>query len=89
MLAGVLAGRAVARSERAWLPAAADGVVVGALCGLLWLLAAALSAGSVGGQRLAEVGPYALAVGLAVTALVGLPAALTAAGLRYRAGRLS
>ena len=88
VLAGVLAGRALARADRSWVPAGVDGIAAGGLCGVLWMLTAAVSAGSVGGQRLAEVGPTALPVGLAVAALVGLPAALTAAGLRCRAGRV-
>lgn len=88
LAAGVLVGRLVARRAEGGLAASAvDAVGVGLTCGVSWLLLAALSAGAVGGQRLAEVGPAALPVGLAVTVLIGLPAALTAVLLRYRAGR--
>ena len=86
LTAGALAGRSVQRG----LPGAgvrrvvAEAALVGPAAGAAWLLLAALAGGPVGGQRLAEVGPAAWAVGLAVTGLVGLAAALTALILQRR-----
>ena len=100
MLAGVLVGLSVERAAQddvdsdladpddRLLPLALEAAAVGPLCGLLWLLLSVASGGAVGGDRLAEVGPASLPVALALSALVGLPAALTAFTARVRGQRV-
>ncbi|MEU4594877.1 cell division protein PerM, partial [Micromonospora aurantiaca (nom. illeg.)] len=70
------------RTEVGWpallLPAALAGPVAGALLGLF----AAASGGSLGGGRLAEVGPSPWAVAAVATLVIGVGAALGAAATR-------
>ncbi len=88
VLAGLVAGRALARrlaagdggSVLAGLAGVLTGVLVGVACGLLvWM-----AGGSLGDGNLADVGAPALATGVAVAAQAGIAAALSAAVTRWR-----
>lgn len=85
---GVLAGRSVERDpglgEAGLVRTALEAAAAGPVCGLLWLVLAWVSGGPLGGERLVDVGPSPWAVGLAVTALVAVPAALAALVARCR-----
>ncbi|WP_156224194.1 cell division protein PerM [Pseudactinotalea suaedae] len=79
VLVGALAGVWLRRRRPARLAATAIAVAVTALTAALVIGAlAAVSSGSVGPGRMAEVGPDALAVGIAVAWQVALGAAITA-----------
>lgn len=86
--AGLVAGRLVQRDHRglaAWR-VSAQAALVGPVAGLVWALLAWHSGGSAGGARLAEVGPAAWVVGLAVASEVGIAAAVSA-GLLARSSQ--
>lgn len=87
LLAGALAGRCVQRAQpdASARRVCADAALAAVATGALWAVLARLSGGPVGGERLSQVGPGPVAVGLAVTAVVGAGALGTAALLRYRA----
>lgn len=90
LLAGAVAGRSVARAlsaadDRSWKRTAAEAAAVGPVCGGVLGLLAWMSGGAVGGERLAEVGPSAWAVLLAVSATV---AAGSLAGALVQRARL-
>ena len=91
LAAGVLAGRLVERAaeleETGVRRTALEAAAAGPFCGLMWLVLAWISGGSLGGERLVEIGPSPWPVALAVTGLVAVPAALTAAASRYRRDR--
>lgn len=78
-LAGVLLGRRLTTGPGT---AAAEGLLVGVVAGAGMAVCAWLSAGPLGGERLAQVGPSWWQVGLAVAAEVGIGAAAAAALLR-------
>src|SRR6185437_4877139 len=94
--AGLLAGWLLSRArvhppnadgrwwERQRLTDAAWGLASGATAGLAMGLLAWLSGGPVGPGRMAQVGPSALHVGIAVTSEVGLLAAATTWLLGWR-----
>jgi hypothetical protein len=79
VLGGVLLGRRLDCRSGA---AAVEGLLVGVLAGAALALCAWLSAGPLGGERMAQVGPTWWAVGLAVAAEVGAGAAAAAAVVR-------
>jgi hypothetical protein len=85
---GVLAGRSVERDpglrEAGLVRTALEAGATGPVCGLLWFVLAWTSGGPLGGERLVDVGPSPWAVGLAVTALVAVPAAVAALVARRR-----
>jgi len=85
---GALAGRSVegdpGLGDAGLVRAALEAAAAGPVCGLLWLVVAWTSGGPLGGERLVDVGPSPWAVGLAVTGLVAVPAALTALVARRR-----
>ena len=83
VVAGLLAGRLVVAAGA--LRTALGAVAVGAGTGVALGLLAWLSGGPVGGVRLARVGPAALDVTLAVSALVGVAAVASALLARHRA----
>lgn len=83
LLVGAAAGVLLAR----WVPGplsrlAVAGAVAGGLCGVLLGVAGLLSAGSLGGGRMAEVGPSWWQLGLSTTGLVGAAAILVALAAR-------
>ncbi|MGN9766077.1 cell division protein PerM [Micromonospora sp. SD12] len=92
VLAGMAAGWLLARrllrlaaDDRAplrWGPLLGPAVIAGPVAGLLLGAAAAGSAGSLGGGRLAEVGPVAWQVAAVATAVVAVGALLGAAATR-------
>ncbi|MFC3501278.1 DUF6350 family protein [Micromonospora krabiensis] len=92
VLAGMAAGWLLARrlvrlaaDDRAplgWPPLLAPAAVAGPVAGVLLGIAAAASAGPLGGGRLAEMGPVAWQVGAVTTAVVGAGALLGAAATR-------
>lgn len=87
LLAGAIAGRLVQRSlpDAGYLRVVSQaGLAAVATAGILALLSG-LGGGAVGGGRLAEVGPAPSAVGLAVLAVVGAGAVVSAAVHRLRA----
>jgi hypothetical protein len=98
LLAGVLAGLAVARAVPATSPKLADGkkpasrsrrcagygAAAGLIAGIASAALAVLSGGSMGGGYLAAVGPSPWRFGLAVAVETGVPAALIAALLPAR-----
>lgn len=85
---GVLAGRSVERDPglggAGLVRTALEAGAAGPVCGLLWLVLAWASGGPLGGERLVDVGPSPWSVGLAVTALVAVPAAVAALVARRR-----
>lgn len=87
LVAGAVAGHLLHRSavspgsRRAAL---LDAATAGMSCGALWTALAYLSAGAVGGLRLAEVGPSPERVGLAVAAEVALGVLVVRLGLGRR-----
>ncbi|MQA02825.1 MAG: hypothetical protein GEV07_08930 [Streptosporangiales bacterium] len=79
-LAGVVAGTLLVRHTlpRSLPRAALAGLAAGALVGLLTLLACLLAGGSLGGHRLAALGPSPLLTSAAVAVEVAVPAVVTA-----------
>jgi hypothetical protein len=83
VLAGVLAGCVSFRVGAGWRARTVDAGSAGLVAGSLIGVAAALAAGSLGGARLAQVGPSAWRVGAAVAIEVAVGVAASAA-LRHR-----
>ena len=85
--AGLLAGLLVHRTEpdASAMRTACRSALVGAVSGAVWAVLAWGSGGPVGGERLAQVGPDPVTVGVAVALSVGAGAIVCASVLRYRA----
>ena len=88
VVGGALAGRSVERdpglAEAGSARTALEAAAAGPVCGVLWFVLSWISGGPLGGQRLVDVGPSPWALGLAVTGLVAVPAALAALVARGR-----
>jgi hypothetical protein len=87
MVAGwLLARRVLRRGERAWGSVIGAGLAAGPVAGAVLGLVAHASAGSLGGGRLAAMGPVPWQVALVATAVVTLGAVVGAAATRALAG---
>ena len=84
LLVGVVTGWLAARRETGpgLVPLLLSTALAGALTGAAFAVAGALSSGGLGGGRLAEIGPSAWQLGLAVAGLIGLAAMAAAVTAR-------